>query len=294
MSAIDLGTLTFGCEIECTIPSANLVARGWRVGGYHNGALIPGTDGWQATSDGSIHANHYERQGVEVVSPILRGAEGIASVQRMAATLAEVGAKVNVSCGFHVHVGWTGNARQLRRLIHLVAHHEKALFASTGTHNREGNSYCNSIKIDYRSAAQRSGSCTDMAVAAGSRYHVLNLQNLRGGRGTVEFRVFAGTTNPTKMAAYIQLCLGLVQRALESSETKSWDAPVSAKVARENLGEGQAAVRHLLGNLGWYVNGNKRRLGLLVPELLPAMVTELRRLSAQYDGRVAPTAPEAL
>ena len=53
---------------------------------------------------------------------------------------------MNRSTGFHVHVGWGGNAKQLAILTGLVAYHETALYASTGTPSRELGNYSRPIK----------------------------------------------------------------------------------------------------------------------------------------------------
>src|SRR5262245_52664679 len=230
--ATDLNNMTFGIEIECGIPAAALDSLGWHVGAYHVGAEMAGFPGWKLMNDSSVHAR-YPRVACEVVSPVLRGAEGLADAHRMIAKLVEIGASVNRSTGFHVHVGFTGNAQQLRRLICFVAYHEKALFATTGTHSREHNHYCSSIKAAYRSLAELSN-MNQIARSHQSRYHVLNLQNIaEGRRQTVEFRVFAGTLNATKIAAYIQLCLGIVQKACDTSAPLPWDAPASKRQAKE-------------------------------------------------------------
>ena len=66
--------LTFGVELETTIPAGAIP-----VGSYHNAAAAVGLPvGWNVKHDGSIRAGR-GRQGAEFVSPILRGADGIAS-----------------------------------------------------------------------------------------------------------------------------------------------------------------------------------------------------------------------
>src|ERR1700687_1873180 len=120
--------MTFGVEFELTLPNGTIQ----QVGGYHHGAQIPGLpDGWNAQHDGSIRAAG-GRQGVEVVSPILRGIEGLEQIEKVCEGMKLTGAKVNASTGFHIHIGFDRrNKDGLRRLVSLVANFEKALFAST-------------------------------------------------------------------------------------------------------------------------------------------------------------------
>lgn len=276
--------LTYGIEIECGIPYATLQREGWYIGAYHIGAAIPGFSGWKAMRDSSLHMG--ELTACEVVSPILRGTAGLDSMRAMISKLNEMGAKVNASCGFHVHVGWSGDDAALRRLICLVAHHEKALYAVTGTQNRERSSYCQSIKVSHKPLTELRGSIITQNNT--ERYHVLNLKNLSTKR-TVEFRVFSGTTNATKIAAYIQMCLALVQKATESKRTANWDGPAKKwfRAGEEQaVPAGSWALRQFFAGMGWW---NQRRtdaapMGILEPATIEALTTELKRLAGKYDG----------
>jgi len=276
-------TNTFGVELETVIPVNALNVAGWQVGAYHVGAEIPNSDGWKAMRDGSIQAADWNSTGVEVVSPVLSGAAGIASVDAMVAKLHTMGAKVNASCGLHVHVGFNGSAQQLARLIALVSHHQKALYASTGTASRESNHYCASIKLAYK-PLEKMTAMTTMNRIRGDRYRALNLQNLIDGRRpTVEFRVFAGTLNATKIKAYIQICLGLVERAMNMEVTKSsWDRKGACRF-------GSTAMSSMLGALGWVKNGSNAKsmvFGLVTPDELTSMRSMMTKMAAKYDATV--------
>jgi hypothetical protein len=287
--------LTFGIEIETLMPRAAIQSNNWTVNGYHSGypVFIPGHDGWKATTDSSLHTRNWQQTGVEVVSPVLKGAEGIASVKAMCETLKAMGARVNQSCGFHVHVGWNGTTAQLRRLVVLVAQHEKALHAATGTHSREHNRYCNSIRTNYRRAESTDLRETESLITQ-SRYHVLNLTNLRNepARRTVEFRVFAGTTNVAKIMAYVGIALALVQKALNTNDDAAWDAAPSVKA--NTTGAGQWAMRRLFAQINWFATVSTKRtaMGVMNQNDVPKMVKELKRLAKKYDGPV--TAPQAV
>src|SRR5262249_54090367 len=141
---VDLNEVTFGVEFEVTLPASSRIA----VGGYHAG--VPVADlptGWNAQRDSSIQA---ERgfYGVEIVSPILKGIDGIRQIQTVCKWMKEKGAKVNGSTGFHVHVGWAGDQDALRRLAFFVSNFEKAIFAATGTKARERSAFCRPVKTD--------------------------------------------------------------------------------------------------------------------------------------------------
>lgn len=285
MTAADL---TFGVEIECLIPYANM---NWTVGRYHVGAAIPGFTGWKAMADGSVRGGTSE-VAVETVSPVLRGEAGLADLERMVTRLNEMGAKVNRSTGFHVHVGFSGDVKALVRLIFLTAHVEDALFASTGTRSRVGNTYCKSVKRDFVSFTHGSTPTSEAALARkcreiSDRYHVLNLTNLLSGiRPTVEFRVFAGTTSFVKMTAYVQVCLGLVEKALTLKQRPVWEKTVlDADSAVRGDCDSETEVRRLFAVLGWTRHFNvTRKFGVLRPETIKASMKELRRLARKFDG----------
>jgi len=212
-----LSEMTFGVEIETIAPTSAIQA-GLDVGGYHHGIQVPYLPaGWKAERDGSIDASA-GGYPCEIVSPILRGAAGLAEVAQVARTLADHGHRVNASCGVHVHVGWSRSlpAAKLARLITIAAYLEAGLYAITGTKSRERGRYCGGVRKDGNDKAAK-------PILDRDRYHALNLTNLaRGTRDTVEFRVFSGTLNPVKLVGWVQVCLGIVERATTGARSPKW------------------------------------------------------------------------
>lgn len=104
----------------------------------------------------------------------------------------------------HVTVSFNGDARALARLLALFANLEDALYATTGTHRREEGHYARKIKYMGEGQARS----TLVRDSHGARYYGLNLTHVAAGRNRVEFRLFSGSLNPIKIAAWIQLCLG--------------------------------------------------------------------------------------
>lgn len=226
--------LTYGVEIECAI-DANC---GVRIGGYHSGLSVPAlprseSGSWKAERDGSISAPS-GKVPCEFVSPILKGAAGLDNIRATCAQIKAWGGVTNRSCGLHVHVAFpTDSVADIRRLTLLVAQFEEALFAMTGTPERRESSYCRSIKTDRNKAVDWSRISDKYDVAYrgdfNNRYHVLNWAPfVNGTRPTVEFRVFSGSTNPAKICAWVQVCLTLVQMALDGVEAGGWDARIKS------------------------------------------------------------------
>jgi hypothetical protein len=244
---VNVNDLTFGVELEVALPVGTCP-----VGGYHNGIQIPQLPpGWKAERDCSIQAGP-GHMAAEIVSPVLQGADGLRQLKAACDWLHGAGAKVNRSTGFHVHVGFRRDDKYaLRRLVSLVANFEKALFAATGTHSREEGTYCRPVQNDAR--YQQAFRDATAGAAHLPRYHILNLTNLLGyGKPTVEFRVFAGTTNAVKALGYVRLCLAIVEKALALRKLPKWVAKTPVETSPiHRSGEGQTALTRLFYGLGW-------------------------------------------
>ena len=276
--------MTFGVEIETHMPAGSVAP-----GVHGNGRQVEWLPaGWLADEDPSIIVPSYSRVRCEFVSPILKGAEGLRQLCEVVAEIKRRGGQINASCGLHVHVGYDQtNTAAVGRLIALVANHEKALYATTGTRSREqgvgsrrGTCWCKSIKQygNKRNAA---------AAARRDRYHLLNLVTRKP---TVEFRVFGASLNPVKVAAYVRLCVGLSEKSLVDSTSASWSKRGNA-IADESK-TGQIEVARLFKRLGWSKTGNgqKPANGMIEGEGVPTMNAtrkELTRLAEKYDAAPA-------
>jgi hypothetical protein len=297
---IPVDQMTYGVEFEMNIPTGHMT-----VGEYGNPEPIPGFPvGWGAKKDGSItHPAH--RKGAEVISPILRGPNGLAQIADVVAKLNAMGGKVNPSCGFHVHVGWPlAYLPKLGHLAHLTANVEKALYAVTGTKNRERNEYCRSIKPSYvrelnfeacatagvataLTAPRPSGRRPEFAVNGSpneARYHTLNLANIYAGRReAVEFRVFQGTLNLIKVVGYIRMCLAICQKAMDANRRPAWEAqPAQGGPALTGVEE----LHRFFYRVGWHRGCTPKTYGVLeapgVPDL-DATKAKLLALAKKYD-----------
>jgi hypothetical protein len=277
--------MTFGVEVETAAPQSAVENDNLRIGAYHQGIQVSYLPrGWKAERDGSIRTDG-GYHACEIVSPVLRGAEGLAQVAEVVKTLEEKGHRVNISCGVHVHVGWKRDwpAEALARLVTIVAYCERGLYAITGTKNRERGTYCGGVR--------KYGNDKDAKPALDrNRYHALNLTNLASGRSeTVEFRVFSGSLSATKICGWIQVCLGLVERATNGKRSPTW-TPKPLKGGWKKAGEGASEAERLIGYLAWgagyaRIHGGKQ-YGW-VSDVIPQeqVKTEFRRLAAKYDSQ---------
>jgi len=277
--------LTFGIEIETIAPDSAVQNDGLRIGPYKRGIQVPYLPaGWKAEADGSID-NGNGGHKCEIVSPVLRGAEGLAQVADVLRTLEAKGHRVNASCGVHVHVGWKREwpSIALARLVTIVAYVEKGLYAITGTKNRERGRYCGGVRKYGNEKDAKPNLDRD-------RYHALNLTNLaRGSKDTVEFRVFSGTTSAIKAVGWIQVCLGLVERALSAKRMPKWN-PGALSGGWKKAGPGQSEAERLIGYLAWgagyaRIHGGKQYgwISDAIPQ--DEIKAEFRRLAKKYDAQ---------
>lgn len=269
---------TFGVEIECVVPTHAVHSNGIEVGSYHRGVPVRCLPpGWKASMDSSI-VTPVGYTAVEFVSPILKGAAGIEDVRLVIAKLNEIGAKVNDSCGLHVHVGVERDIRVVKNVIRFAAQHERAIFASTGDKKRERGRYSRPISEIYTAVKDTKSFPelnTKMREAEIDRYRSLNLTNLTNGtRNTVEFRAFAGTLDAIQVFAAIQICVGLVHKAHVFRKTpafKRTKQPVT----------GVDSMKRLFTILKWSINGG---LGVLECETIKAVQKALIAQATAYDA----------
>lgn len=262
---VDPNAITFGIEIECLLPDAYMEQNNLRLGGYHTTSrhLPEPFHRWAITSDGSLISEH-GFTACEIVSPILKGLDGLQQAHSIYQHLNAIGFKVNDSCGAHVHVGLRSllgerlsesklTSRVLRRLSNLVSQHEFGLIAITGNQRRLNNRYCRSVKnMGGFTLADTLGDVV-RKIEDDNRYRLLNLQNLTTSKQTIEFRVFAGTTTPAHAISYILTALGLCQRACEVPAGPTFNPNDAVPV---NFALEASALQK---RLGWY---NGKRYGV--------------------------------
>lgn len=254
------------------------------VGGTYDSYTVADGDGrhWKVVSDASIHC---EARGdrtasrlyaVEVVSPICRY-EDISMVQELIRELRHGGARVNDSCGIHVHVDASRHdPKTLRNIVNIMASKEDLLYKTLKV-NIDREYYCQKADLRFLEDVnlKRPKSMSEFESlwyngASGrythyhsSRYHALNLHSVFS-KGTIEFRMFNSTLHAGEVKSYIQLCLAishqaLVQQRAMRTKTHSENEKYTFRTWLLRLGmigdEFKTARQHLLknldGNIAW-------------------------------------------
>lgn len=237
----------FGMELEFTGITRSAAAaaiaktingnyRYTREPGYDR-RVITGADGrkWSICSDASVTGSE-DGDGGEFVTPICTY-DDIEKVQECVRALRKAGAKVDSSCGLHIHIdGANHTALSLKNLVFTFRAKEDLIFKAVGTQQSRLRRWCRPIddtlvdnikrirQLDIASMRQTwYGTYYDSRRRQsehyhGSRYHALNLHSLFY-RGTVEFRLFEATLHAGEVRAYINLCLAMSAAAINAKRT---------------------------------------------------------------------------
>lgn len=165
---------------------------------------------YKIVSDASIQGAN----GQEVVSPILKGKQGLNSLKLVCDSLNAIGAKVNRSTGLHVHF----DASKISDLhfVQIFKNYQKleSVIDSFMPQSRrsQNNDYCRSIQgLNYNACTTKS----DIIRMNGTRYRKVNAESYLSHK-TVEFRQHSGTTEYEKIANWINFLRKLIQYSFEN------------------------------------------------------------------------------
>jgi len=304
MSEIGIKDQCFGVEVEMTGISRRQAADALAeyfgttpqyLGTYYDtwGVTDPEGKMWKLMSDGSIRPERKTAEGytsnfprsmgsrdyqVEMVTPKLTYAE-LPKLQECVRRVRKAGAKVNGSCGIHVHVDASNNNRQsLKNLIGIMYSKEDILFKALQVSESRAERWCQKVREPMlRQARQLSSDETkdltqlEQVWYEGhvendehynwTRYHALNLHSVFY-RGTVEWRCFNATLHAGKIAAYVNLCLAIsaqaiAQRSTVMRKTKSENELFTFRVWLVRLGLNGEEFKHTRDHLLAHLEGDR-------------------------------------
>lgn len=217
-SAFNFAKLTFGVEIETyNLVRANLISNCSRKGlavrseGYNH------TDNqhyYKLVSDSSLVGNDTN----EVVSPILQGNDGLNSLKSLCDSLNEIDARVNRSCGLHVHIGAANMSDEhYCRLVRNYQRLEPVIDSFMPLSRRANNSrWCHSLQgIDFSNCTTKRDILRAMNY---DRYYKVNACAYDRHQ-TIEFRQHSGTTDYTKISMWIMFLARLVEYSVKNEIT---------------------------------------------------------------------------
>jgi len=204
----------FGVEIEflATVSREEVVRKICSNGitcydeGYNHDDHI---DHWKLVRDGSC--------GLELVSPILSGEDGLRQIEAVCDALREVGAKVDTSCGLHVHVDARDLSEKEVAKVFIAYSRYEPLFDALLPVSRRGNlnRFCLSIKDAVSLAADYANNLQHTYRRQyGTRYLKVNLESLIR-HGSIEFRQHSGTIESEKINNWVVLMVGFVDEIIK-------------------------------------------------------------------------------
>lgn len=218
----DFSKLTFGVEIECyNFVRSTLVQAGNENGlqvvseGYNH---IDNNRYFKIVSDGSLTGENSN----EVVSPILKGKKGLSSLESLCKSLEAVDARVNRSCGLHVHIGAADMSDE--HYVRIARNYQKLEGAIDTfmpvSRRANNNGYCMSLAgVDLHNCRTKQ----DVRSAFNyDRYYKFNAEAYARHK-TVEFRQHSGTTDYNKISHWVMFLAKLV----EYSYTKELSCNIS-------------------------------------------------------------------
>lgn len=176
----DANVRSVGIEIECCIPRNADMTKLWPVAQYVN-----------VTSDGSVHPDKEGYAAVEfrVCTPAFKMAEVIT---QMCKILNDMGARVNKTCGLHVHLDQRNRTPDEMKVIFSNFIRAQNLLFEVVPKSRRNNSYCKKHR----------GTDFDQATR-GQRYKAINATAFRK-HNTLEIRLFSGTVNAEKIINWVK------------------------------------------------------------------------------------------
>jgi hypothetical protein len=248
----------FGCEFECISPlNRDQTARALQnVTGLQvvdEEYTHRTTSHWKIVYDVTVRpSGRQQGYGIEVVSPPLRGLDGLSEVKRMALALDAIGCVVNRGCGFHVHHEVAGLT--YRHAIRAVATYKR--FADVIDEgmpiSRRDGQYCGSLRNNGLTVAQLRD-CADSVGDRGAdngihgvidaaqretgirpsalshRYYTVSTSNLGTSRQTVEFRQHQGTVNWIKATNWIALTQMFINHTVNKKRMVGATTPLQFK-----------------------------------------------------------------
>ena len=226
------GELTFGVEIEIlnTIDrsaiATALEAEGISAASeFYNHRT---TTWWKVITDASC--------GLEVVSPILSGEQGLNELHKVCEVLTRIGCKVDKSCGIHVHIGADAlGVSKVKSVIKRWLSNESNLDSIQPLSRRgRSNTYCEPLSDTIRThLIDNCFTIEDLANIQSTRYSKLNLQSYRTHR-TIEFRHHSGSTDSTKITNWVKFLLDF---CLTSTPETASDVEFDSLFANNNIAQ---------------------------------------------------------
>lgn len=241
--------LQFGVEIEFynvhyKLAIKELRAAGLDVADFAGYTHEDSETAWKVTTDSSVTSyNTGTYAGLELVSPILKGDKGLDDLRTALTVLSNIGARVDSTCGLHVHHNASSfDHQQLINIVNLYYTHQAGINTILPKSRRTSARarYCKPIPtrslaaINYQKQYTHCETENQRLMKAvnsfKTRYLVINLHAFAVHK-TVEFRQHSGTLDADKAEAWILLTYQMMRYA----STHTVDEPKNNRKSLQQL-----------------------------------------------------------
>lgn len=172
---------------------------------------------WKIVRDGSISYQLGDNFTGELVSPPLYGKRGLNKLRKVVQAIADAGAKVNSSCGLHVHVDANDlTPNQILAVSQRYGIFEKR-FNKIMDPSRANTDWAKKVDKRYHTSMITSlnyfkniGDSFKNASGRIDRYRKVNISSFNR-HGTIEFRQHEGTMDPDRILNWVQFCTNFVE-----------------------------------------------------------------------------------
>lgn len=205
---LEMGSRYTGSNFEDKL-SRELPRLQFTNGGYHSHREY---NRWNVSRDSSLNTQD-SHSGVELVSPVLEGDNGLSELESIMDCLLRYqkagNTSLNSSCSVHVHMGKLGfEDRDFKRFIYLFQNNQKFINAMLVKSRRNGR-WCKDVKAEnFINGIGRNARVYNQS----DRYTAINREHW-GSRKTLEFRSHYATFNYSKIVTWIILLQKMVAYA---------------------------------------------------------------------------------
>lgn len=224
----------FGVHKDVVVAKLNEAGIAISYHGYTHSVM----NSWKLVYDASVtDTGTGVGNGLELVSPPLPMKEMSEQLEIICGVLGEIGAKVDKSCGVHIHHHIDDlDLQGIKNIYELYAKHTEHIDATMPKSRRSSTQlnprqngldygYCQPVSFTELERVRNANSITDIKnVFTGSaRYRVINFQAYIK-YGTIEFRQHSGTVDFTKIMMWLRTTQAIVATAAKKKTIKPMSA----------------------------------------------------------------------
>lgn len=212
---VPFGDYTFGLEIETvalTRTECETALNNAGITAYDEDYNHSTRTYWKIVRDSSLQ---HRRGTAEVVSPVLRGADGASELRSVMKVLRDAGAKTNASCGMHLHVGVSHLHPTIQ--AEIIRQHQvwNVAFDALVLERRIGGRWAQkrgTAPAERLATQWTAGLDANVQVSRSQfdRYFACNVASFHK-YGTFEFRMHHGSLNGKSATAWVALHVAFVE-----------------------------------------------------------------------------------